>query len=548
MDIDSMALQFAGIKPIIEEMLSVSGAVGLSYGILHRGKVVHTESFGYRDYEQKLPVDTQTMFPICSMTKGLVSSALGLLVQKGKLKWDTPIHQLLPWYSPQSDALKKNATLLDFLSMRSGLERYNNWSQSYNRINFAQSQSRKVLNSLQASSELRWKFAYNNWGYEIAAHVCKEVGGESWDSMLHSNFFEPLGLTRTDASGQREKFGNVAKAYMVLDDRTPVSVPKTFQSGQTLLGAAGGVESCIDDLLVLYRSILEASITQFGSHQRTTPDNPFQSLADTFSAQIPFPGDSLYESSYGMGWMRTQLPNQMCKISTNNGLLGEQPVIGKGAASKLMIAHYGSMPGSFAGVNLFPETESAIVVLTNTTPLCDLSDWMTQLLTQTLFDFPEKVDLVPWVKRTAEAELGWYARTTVEMKRNRNSEPPTRDLSKYVGIFVNKAETFFIEIVQRGDKLLLLFEGRQDELFPMEHLNGDTFSWLQSRNDLVSRGRVVLQPATYYLIHFKVDEAERIDRLFWAHDSESPKGEEYIKKYAKKQEIEKLILGELQYC
>ena len=92
-------------------------------------------------------------------------------------------------------------------------------------------------------------------------------------------------------------------------------------------------------------------------------------------------------------------------ISTNNGLLGEQPVNGKEAASKLIIAHYGSMSGSFAGVNLFPETESAIVVLTNTTPLCDLNDWMTQSLTQTLFDFPEKVDLVPWVKRTAEAEL-----------------------------------------------------------------------------------------------------------------------------------------------
>lgn len=298
--------------------------------------------------------------------------------------------------------------------------------------------------------------------------------------MLHSNFFKPLGLKRTDASGKREKFGNVAKAYMVLDDKTPVSIPKTPSSGQTLMGAAGRVESCIDDLLILYQSILEASITQFGSNQRTTPRNPFQSLTDTFSAHTPFPGNSLYESSYGMGWMRTQLPNQMCKISTNNGLLGEQPVIGKGAASRLIIAHYGSMPGSFAGVNLFPETESAIVILTNTTPLCDLTDWMTQLLTQTLFDFPEKVDLIPWVKRTAEAELGWHARITADMKRNRNSGPPIRKLGEYVGTFVNKAEIFFVEITQRGDELLLLFEGRQDELFPMKHLNDDTFSWLQS--------------------------------------------------------------------
>lgn len=100
MDIDSMVSRFTGIKPMIEEILSVSGVVGLSYGILHQGQIIHTESFGYRDYEQKLPVDTQTMFPICSMTKGLVSSALGLLVEKGKLKWETPVHELLPCYAP----------------------------------------------------------------------------------------------------------------------------------------------------------------------------------------------------------------------------------------------------------------------------------------------------------------------------------------------------------------------------------------------------------------------------------------------------------------
>lgn len=545
MDTASIVSRFVSIKPVIQEILSISGAVGLSYGILHQGQVVHTESFGYRDHEQKLPVDSQTMFPICSMTKGLVSSALGLLVQKGKLSWETPIHELLPWFSPQSDVLTQNATLLDFLAMRSGLERYNNWSQSYNRINFAQSQSQKVLNSLQMSSGLRWKFSYNNWAYEIASHVCKEIGGESWDSMLHANFFNPLGLKRTDATGNREGFDNVAKAYMVLDNLTPVAIPKTPLSGQTLMGAAGGVESCVDDMLVLYHSILKAACDQFGYRKSDTPNNTFQSLADTFSGYTSFPGDSLYESSYGMGWIRTQLPNQMCKISPNNDLLGEQPVIGKGAASRLVIAHYGSMPGTFAGVNLFPETESAIVVLTNTTPLCDLTDYMTQLLTQTLFDFPEKVDLVSWVKRTAEAELRWHARITADMKRERVLAPPAHALGSYVGTYVNKAETFFMEIAQQEDKLLLLFEGRQDELFPLEHLNDDTFSWLQSRNDLVSRGRVVLQPATYYMLRFEAGTNGEVDRLFWAHDSELPRGEEYIKKKEGQLEIEKLIHGEL---
>ncbi|KAG8525429.1 uncharacterized protein KY384_009073 [Bacidia gigantensis] len=187
------------------------------------------------------------------------------------------------------------------------------------------------------------------------------------------------------------------------------------------------------------------------------------------------------------------------------------------------------MPGSFAAAILFPESESAIVVLTNTTPLCDWTDWTTQLLTQTLFDFPEKVDSVSWMKRTAEAELGWHARIAADIRNEKGFEPPSQ-----------KLET----IAQHGDKLVLLFGGRQDELFPMEHVSGDTFSWLQSRNELVSRGRVVLQPATYYMIRFGNDESEGIHRFFWTHDTEIPRGEEYIK-VAEKQQVQNLIHEEL---
>ena len=185
------------------------------------------------------------------MTKGLVTSALGLLVQKGKLRWDARLSQILPDFAPHSAQLSERATLTDVLTMRSGMARYNIWSQSDNHINFSKNQSMEIINSLQSATDLRSDFAYNNWGYEIAEHVCQEVGGESWDSMLHTNFFEPLGLRRTDATGSRDGYDNMSKAYMVLDDGTPVQVAMTPQSGITIMGAARGVVSCVDDLLVI---------------------------------------------------------------------------------------------------------------------------------------------------------------------------------------------------------------------------------------------------------------------------------------------------------
>ena len=61
----------------------------------------------------------------------------------------------------------------------------------------------------------------------------------------------------------------------------------------------------------------------------------------------------------------------------------------------------------------------------------------------------------------------------------------------------------------------------------MEHYQDDTFCWLQSRNELVSRARTVLQPASYSMIRFEANGYGSIDFLYWINDSELPKGEQY---------------------
>ena len=113
---ESIASRFVSIRPAIEEIPAISGAVGLTYGVVHEGKLLHAESFSYPGKDAQLTLNTQTMFSTCSMTKGLVSS---------KLSWDAKIKAVLPGFSLQSVELKEKTTLTDILSMRSGLERYN---------------------------------------------------------------------------------------------------------------------------------------------------------------------------------------------------------------------------------------------------------------------------------------------------------------------------------------------------------------------------------------------------------------------------------------
>ena len=50
------------------------------------GKVVHLETCGYRDAEQNLPMQTDTIFRIYSMTKPITSVALMMLYEQGKFQ------------------------------------------------------------------------------------------------------------------------------------------------------------------------------------------------------------------------------------------------------------------------------------------------------------------------------------------------------------------------------------------------------------------------------------------------------------------------------
>ena len=75
------------------------------------------------------------------------------------------------------------------------------------------------------------------------------------------------------------------------------------------------------------------------------------------------------------------------------------------------------------------------------------------------------------------------------------------------------------------------FQAREDEIFVLNHYQHDSFCWVESRNDLASRGRWVLQPANYYIFRSTADNKnDTIDQIFWANDPEVPGGEQFVKK------------------
>ena len=60
-------------------------------GIVMKDKLVFAKGYGYRDVENKLPITPNTLFQIASNTKLFTATAIGFLVEEGKLEWDKPV-------------------------------------------------------------------------------------------------------------------------------------------------------------------------------------------------------------------------------------------------------------------------------------------------------------------------------------------------------------------------------------------------------------------------------------------------------------------------
>jgi len=84
----------------ISKLPSICGCAGIAIGVMHHGSVVYTHAFGYRDVEQQLSPNVDTIFMIGSVSKTFLSAAIGVAVQDGKMDMDKSLSLYLPDLNP----------------------------------------------------------------------------------------------------------------------------------------------------------------------------------------------------------------------------------------------------------------------------------------------------------------------------------------------------------------------------------------------------------------------------------------------------------------
>lgn len=513
------------LQTTITEICIISGTPGLSYGVLHEGQVLHTGNFGYRDVETRSPPTSHTQYHIGSLSKAFTAAAMAILVDDGKIAWDTSVHDVLGNELHFSDpVLTKQMSVMDVLSHRMGLQRSNQlWCGNDNILLLPKSKVLSHMQYLKTVQPFRSTVHYSNWGYALAGQIIEKISGDSWGSFIQKNLLSPLQMNDTACADGISKADNVAKPYTVLDDHSFHLLPSFQVQDGKIMDSAQGIRSNVNDLLKWCHALIKTYNSEQKAGQGFSHASPLKQLHKQMSSLTAFgtPFDS--GSSYGMGWVRAQLPTALGAVGCNPSFVKSMPTAGKGT-NHLVIYHQGSLAGYTSSIFLIPERESAIVVLSNSISLNDCADWVGQLILEALIDVEPRNDYRKYAQESADAQLAKFPamQRSLLSKQVPNTEPKTLDA--YLGHYYNRISDFHIEITMNDHSqgLQLAFQGLTSQVWQMKHYHHDSFLWLMSRDEAVRRARFPYSPEKLYQLDFLTNNDGNIESLLWAHDADGP--------------------------
>lgn len=194
-----------------------------------------------------------------SITKSMTATLAAMLVEEGKLRWDSTLGEVLGGKAPRMDEAWKAVTLSQLLRHRGGapdhdqLKAAGTWDRIWRRRESAQGVRKFWLETVTAKAPVNpvgSKYAYSNTGYVFAGMMLETVAGEAWEELMKKRLFTPLGMgTAGFGAPGRPGSTNHPWGHQWVDDK-PVGVPPgRWADNPPALGPAGTVHCSMFDLV-----------------------------------------------------------------------------------------------------------------------------------------------------------------------------------------------------------------------------------------------------------------------------------------------------------
>jgi CubicO group peptidase (beta-lactamase class C family) len=404
---------------------------GVAIGIVANNRLIYAKGFGVRSKSNPQPVDTRTVFQIGSNTKAFLTATLGIMVDRGKLRWDDRVVDRYPDFQLQDPWVTREFRLFDLPAQRSGLPPLVNDILAM--LNFNEGELIRSLRYVEPVSSFRTTFAYTNITHLLASRiVAKAAGAPDWNTVLQKELLDPLGMKESTYTVEAiEAAPNHANGHRWTPGGT-IEVPFTPIFPYHMAGA-GAINSNIEDMARWVR--MQLGNGTFDGRRVVSSEN----LAYTRMPKVALT-DKL---SYALGWYNYLTPNGNILWHDGDALSF----------------------GSFVG--LVPDKNIGLIILTNETNVegpNSLGAWVLDLILGNA-----KHDLVAENLKNVKANF----ETTAKRFTKPANPRPFPPLAPLTGNFVSSS--FGKAAVTLKDDALVIEIQATGAKFKLVPLDGDIF-------------------------------------------------------------------------
>lgn len=454
------------VEKHLEQILKDRKAAGFAVAVVKKDSIIYARGFGYRDFENKLPVTPHTLFAIGSCTKAFTASLLGLMKEEGRLDYDKPVRDYLPGLKFYNDDLNRGVTVRDAIVHRTGLPRHDfSW---YLFSTDSRDELIKRIEFMEPTAPLRQTWQYNNFMYLVQGVIAEKNYGKTWEELVRQKFFIPLNMKRSNTSVTALSGDNDAALGYTLKSDSIIS--KTDYYNINAMGPAGSINSSVLEMANWLKVWINKG--KFNGKEVLPESYINEAISSQMVVSPGYPGTEspdLHVSNYGFGW----------SVSSYRG--------------HYRVDHGGNIDGFSANTAFFPTDSIGIVVLTNQN-----GSVLNNLVRNTLADRLLNLDPVDWNERRNKSERKAASDVRGEENQKKGTQP-SHPLKDYEGLYTHKAYGTF-EVQHRNDSLIAVFPV---EKMWLRHYHYDVFQAVgYGKNGLADTNEV-----SQVLVPFYMDEA-----------------------------------------
>ncbi|MCF2908430.1 beta-lactamase family protein [Pseudoalteromonas sp. DL2-H2.2] len=235
---------------------------GIAVRLEQGNKLIYSGAAGLADIKSKLPLNTEQVFQIGSITKQFTAAAILQLADIKKLSIQDPLGKYLPSLSPDYAKL----TIDRVLSHTAGLPNYNEGPEIGAKMAHYRSLDQILTEIVQTpvlypSGE---GHTYSNTGYLLLGKIIEQVSGLSYKDYLQQHIFTPLGMKHSQVL-TKGTGGDEVKGYSSVDStRAPVA---PFHVDRSWIYSAGGIETTLADMSRWHHGLKTGKVVKPASYR-----------------------------------------------------------------------------------------------------------------------------------------------------------------------------------------------------------------------------------------------------------------------------------------